>query len=25
MKAGGKTVEVVRIMITDIGRKALEK
>jgi hypothetical protein len=25
MKAGGKTIEVVRIMITDAGRKVLEK
>jgi len=25
MKAGGKTIEVVRIMITDTSRKALEK
>jgi hypothetical protein len=24
MKAGGKTVEVVRIMITDAGRRAVE-
>jgi len=24
MKAGGKTVEVVRIMITDAGRRAIE-
>ena len=25
MRAGGKTIEVVRIMITDAGRTALEK
>jgi hypothetical protein len=25
MKAGGKAIEVVRIMITDAGRKALQK
>jgi len=25
MKAGGKTIEVVRAMITDAGRTALEK
>jgi len=25
MKAGGKTIEVVRVMITDDGRKELEK
>ena len=25
MKAGGKTIEVIRIRITDVGRRAIEE